>query len=251
MNFYGRLSLILAATIYLSACTPKSADVSVASYSVIGPDLGKDGPFAAVHDITLIETIPAAAEGSDSAISSSEAAPDTRMRMDIVRNPNEDVATLTHVISDTQTYLAGVTYQRFIPIVAETNAEAKDYWIVALNLTRTPDRSIYTIVRYPHGLAIAPGMASDAFEYLSLSCSDLDLARQDHYDIDTTDKAGKTQTRTVPLEAAPPAENGACEYNSHAEALRITPAIFKTYDKLKNEDTAPRLTWRPLHVEAR
>ena len=250
MDLYGRLCLILAAGICLAACTPKASD-TVAGYSVIGPDLGKDGPFQAAHEISLVEVSPVEAGSSASVTSSSEPAPDTRMRMDIVRNPNENVATLTHVISDTQTYLAGVTYQRFVPIVAETNAEAKDYWIVGLNLTRTPDRSIYTVLRYPHGLTIAPGMVSEAFEYLSLSCSDLDLARQDHFAIETTDKAGKTQTRTVPLEVAPPAENGDCEYNSRGEALRITPAIFKTYDKLKNEADAPHLSWRPLHVEVR
>lgn len=55
----------------------------------------------------------------------------------------------------------------------------------------------------------------------------------------------------VPLTAPPPPEDGACEYNSRGEAMRITPAVFTTYDKLKNDEDAPHLSWRPLHVEVR
>ena len=230
-----RVFALLSLAFSVCGCMAKSAH----NDSVVGPDLGHDGPFAAAHDIVLTGITPAATDASPP------------VRIAIVRGDREDVATLEHVVSDTKAYLAGVTYQPFTPIIAETNAEQKDYWIVGLNMTRTPDRSIYTVLRYPHGLRIEPGLTSDAFEYLSLDCSDLDLARQTQYEIDTTDKTGKASKRIIPLEAAPPAEAGTCEYNSLKEAIAVTPAVFRNYDRLKNESDTPQLSWHPLHVEVR
>jgi len=226
---------LLALSFSVCGCTAKSAHDD----SVVGPDLGHDGPFAAAHDIVLTGMAPTATDGPPP------------VRIAIVRGDHEDVATLEHVISDTKPYLAGVTYRAFTPIIAETNADQKAYWIVGLNLTRTPDRSVYTVLRYPHDLRIEPGLTSDAFEYLSLDCADLDLARQSQYEVETTDNTGKGSKRAVPLEAAPPAEAGTCEYNSLKEAMAVTPAVFRNYDRLKNEIDAPRLIWHSLHVEVR
>ncbi len=236
MRFNGfQVFALLSLVLSVCGCTAQGAHDD----SVVGPDLSHNGPFSAAQDIVLTGIVSTATDAPPP------------VRITIVRGDHEDVATLENVVSYTKPYLAGVTYHAFTPIIAETNADQKAYWIIGLNMTRTPDRSIYTILRYPYGLRIEPGLTSDAFEYLSLDCADLDLARQSQYEIDTTDKSGKAAKRFVPLEAAPPPEAGACEYNSLKEAIAVTPAVFRNYDRLKNESDAPRLSWHSLHVEVR
>ena len=110
-----------------------------------------------------------------------------------------------NVLSDTKDYMAGVTYRPFTPIVAETNAERHDYWIVGMNASRTRDRSTYAILRFPHGLNLAPGLNSDAFDYVALDCSDLELARRGSYVHEDSD--GKPVGQPVKLDQAPAARS--------------------------------------------
>ena len=230
--------VLLGAVSGLSACSPKGSHGADFTDAVVGPDLGKAGPFAQAHEVLLDQPSPA----------SGSSAPDAEplMHIDIVPSPAGDSATLVHVVSDTKPYLAGGTYHAFLPIVAETNARQKDYWIVGLNLTRTPDRSIYTVLRFPHGQSFAPGTSSDTVEYLQLACGDLDMARSASYQ--ASDDNGKPKGAPVTLDAAPPPEAGACEYNSLKEALAVTPAALRNYDRIRNVPDAPALEWRPLHM---
>lgn len=224
---------LLVCGLSLCACTAKA----IRSEAVVGPDLEHHGPFDDTQAVRL------------TGIASHSESDPPPLHISITHGATQDVASLEHVLSDTKSYLAGVTYHRFVPIVSETNSEQEDYWIVGLNLTRTPDRSIYTVLRFPHGLKLAPGLKSDRFEYLSLDCANLDMAHQRLYESESIDKASKVTKVEVQLEAAPPPEAGDCEYNSVKEALSVTPALFKNYDRIKHVPDAPQLLWQPLHVE--
>ena len=186
---------------------------------VVGPDLESTGPFGN-HPVTL-------------------AAPDdlSPIRIDIRPGATEE-ATLTHLISDTKPYLAGVTWHAFTPIVAETNAMRMDYWIVGLNLSRTPDRSVYSVIRYPHSMDLtAPGAR---VEYAVLSCDDLAFARKTSFET-----GAKT---SVTLDPAPAPEAGDCEFNSLKEAYAVTAKILSAYDRVRHTKDAPALTWETLKV---
>ncbi|MEM9966314.1 MAG: hypothetical protein AAGC58_13315 [Asticcacaulis sp.] len=165
------------------------------------------------------------------------------MRIEIAKAPNEDVATLTRVLSDTKPYLAGVSYHPFVPIVAETNAERKDYWIVGLNLSRTPDRSVYTVIRFAHDLEMEKGVVH-RIEYMQLSCRDLEIARLPP---EAHDPANANKTYTAEFDP----EAGDCEFNSLTEAHRVTPLIFKKYDQIKSFRDAPSPEWQPLEMVIR
>ena len=224
------IGILALAGLVLAGCGKRAAWDS----SVVGPDLDRDGPWGKAAGVVI--TGPARGGGRD-------------MRITITRGQGEDDARMENVLSDTKDYMAGVTYRPFKPVVAETNAERRDYWIVAMNATRTKDRSTYTILRYPHGLAIAPGTSSDAFDYVALDCGDLDMARKDSYSAE--DSNGKAVGQPIKLEPAPPPEMGACEYNSLKEAMAVTPAVLRNYDLIKNETDAPHLRWQSVHVEVK
>ena len=200
--------------------------------SVVGPDLGGAGPFGAAHEITLSETF--SRDGARS--------------LHILDGQNGDSATVVNFFSNTdKPYNAGVGYWGFTPVVAETNADAKSYWLAGFNLTRTPDRSVYLILRYPKGLVIAPGLSSDAFEYMSVDCGDLDVARHppEYY-------APKKESETrpePPLDPAP--EAGDCEFNSLHEAQVLTPLTLKKYDQIKRYEDAPQPSWHAIHIEVK
>lgn len=230
MRGLGTLTILALTGLALAGCGKRAAWDS----SIVGPDLDRDGPWGAAKSVVI--TGPARGGGQD-------------MRITILRGAGYDDARMEHVLSDTKDYMAGVTYHPFKPIVAETNAERRDYWIVAMNATRTKDRSTYTVLRFPHGLTIAPGLTSDAFDYISLDCSDLELARRDSYTIE--DSNGKAVGQPIRLDPAPPPEMGDCEYNSLKEAMAVTPAVLRNYDLIKNEADAPRLRWQSVHVEVK
>lgn len=235
-----KTTVVLALCLAAAGCSKKAA-TSAFEDGVVGPDLDKTGPFASAQQVVLAQP---PFSGPDAAETNAHL-----MRITIARQPDEDVATLEHVISDTKTYLAGVTYKPFLPIIAETNVEQKDYWIVGLNASRTPDRSLYTVLRFPHGLKIEPGLSSDAFEYLTLDCADLDMARRDSFTATGAD--GKPAGQPIALKPAPRAEAGTCEFNSLAEVLAVTPAVFGNYDRVKHAPDAPQPVWNTLHVEVR
>ena len=52
-------------------------------------------------------------------------------------------------------FKANITYRAFVPIVAETNAERRDYWLIGFNASQTADRSYYIVLRYPHAQPLA------------------------------------------------------------------------------------------------
>lgn len=200
--------------------------------SVVGPDLSGAGPFGAAHEVVVSESF--SRDGARS--------------LDIVRGQGGDTATVVNFFSNTdKPYMAGVGYWGFTPVVAETNAGAKAYWLAGFNLTRTPDRSVYLILRYPKGLAIVPGLSSDAFEYLSVGCGDLDVARHppEYY---APKKDGETRPEP-PLDPAP--EAGDCEFNSLHEMQVLTPLALKKYDQIKRYDDAPEANWHKVHVEVK
>ena len=218
----NRFHAAILAALAFGGCTKPVSDVSDEPTwltVVVGPDLEAQGPFGN-HPVTLT-----AAEAP------------SPMRIDIRPGGTEE-ATLTHVVSDTKTYLAGVTWHVFTPIVAETNAARMDYWIVGLNLTRTPDRSIYSVMRFPHGADLtAPGAK---VEYALLSCGDLALARQ---------AAFVTGAKSaVALGSAPAPEAGDCEFDSLKEAYMVTEKILNAYDRVRHEKDAPALDWHTLKV---
>ena len=219
----------------LAGCTKRAAW----DETVVGPDLDTDGPWGSAADVIIDG--PARGGGKD-------------MRITITRRPGApglalDDARLENVLSDTKDYMAGVTYRAFTPVIAETNAERRDYWIVGMNASRTKDRSVYTLLRFPHDLKIAPGLSSDAFDYVALDCSDLNLARSGSYV--SEDSNGKPVGKPVKLEQAPPPEAGDCEFNSLKEAMAVTPAVLRDYDLIKNEADAPHLSWQSVHVEVK
>jgi hypothetical protein len=75
--------------------------------------------------------------------------PDTPVAV-ITATPDGDTAEV--VVDDPKhPFRARMTYRPFTPIIAETNANRHDYWLVGFNLTQTPDRAFYAILRYPHG----------------------------------------------------------------------------------------------------
>jgi len=213
------LCVLVVAALSLGGCTKPGTETSSAwTAMVVGPDMEAQGPFGA-HFVHL-----AAEDGA------------SPMRIDIRPGDAPDAAedaTLTHVISDTKTYLAGVTWHAFTPIVAETNAARMDYWIVGLNLSRTPDRSVYSLLRFPHGTDLAAAGAK--VEYALLSCDDLAFAR-------------KASFATVTLDSAPALEAGDCEFNSLKEANAVTPKVLKAYDRIRHEKDAPALNWQPLNI---
>jgi hypothetical protein len=213
------LCLATLAVLGLCGCAKPGTEASPAwTATIIGPDMQIPGPFGS-HTVHLTADEPAAT-----------------MRIDIRPGATPDTAeeaTLTGVFSDTKTYLAGVTWHAFTPIVAETNATRMDYWIVGLNLSRTPDRSIYAVLRFPHGADVTTTGAK--VEYALLSCDDLGLARRARFG-------------TVSLDPAPKPEAGDCEFNSLKEAYLVTPKVLKAYDRIHREKDAPTLSWEPLKV---
>lgn len=98
---------------------------------VTGPDLARrPTPFADRGTIRL--------ESPDTPIAVITATPDGDVGQVIVDDPKHP-------------YKAQMSYRPFTPIIAETNADRHDYWLVAFNLTQTPDRAFYAILRYPQG----------------------------------------------------------------------------------------------------
>ena len=136
------LVLVVACMGMLSACTK----------AVVGPDLAhRPTPFVAEGTVDLSDTFGV-------------------MQATIIARPEGDTATVRFDDIGERPYNATVTYHAFVPIIAESNADRKDYWLIGLNLTQTPDRSFYAIMRYPHGKGLQPDTARDDFEFRVLNC---------------------------------------------------------------------------------
>ena len=217
------LALALPLALSLGGC---QRPVTLWGNLVVGPDMDTTGPFAA-HHVVL---------SSDSGDSDDKDASGTSMRIDIRHGVTDD-AVLTGVLEGTKPYNAGVTWHAFTPIIAEPNAARMDYWLFGLNLTRTPDRSVYGIIRFPHAADLAAGGAVD---YVLLSCDDLAFARQTTFETDAHTK--------IALDAAAPPQAGDCEFNSLQEAYAVTSHALKNYDRVHHEKDAPTLNWRPVKV---
>ncbi|HVZ29335.1 MAG TPA: hypothetical protein VG839_03005 [Asticcacaulis sp.] len=237
MKRSGLWCLYAVALLGLSGCNNPVFD----DESVIGPDLGRDGPFNAAHEVVMTQGFTYHTEGMQEV--------ERTRRITITHGAGADGGVLINVFTNTEKpFLAGVSYEAFTPIIAETNDDAKTYWLVGFNASRTPDRSTYMLLRYPKDVKIAPGLSSDAFEYVALECSDLLVARRpaDYY------KPKPENAPATPEPAPDPApEAGPCEFNSHAEADKMTPQVLKRYDEIKHYDRAPSLNWQTLHVEVK
>ena len=96
-----------------------------------------------------------------------------RNYLDITHSPDGDKAILRTTIMGNNTYKADVSYYKFDPKLAESNAERRDYWVVAFNITQTKDRSIYLIARHPHGKVIDLKSVNEDFEILPVGCSEM------------------------------------------------------------------------------
>ncbi|ADU13426.1 hypothetical protein [Asticcacaulis excentricus] len=214
----------------LGACTKPGEEAAVSmGDAVVGPDMDKTGPFENFERLTL------------AAVPTEDTPPDSKlMRIEVKKGSGEDIATLYNLLSDHKPYLAGVTYHPFTPVVAETNADRKDYWIVGLNLSRTPDRSVYSILRFPHGSAFTRGQTVQV-EYLNLGCFDLSIARTP---VSAYDPANAEPT----FEPEFAAEADQCEFNSLTEAYAVTPLVLRKYDQIKHFPDAPKPNWLPLTV---
>lgn len=225
------IALFALSALALAGCNPKS---DFGDTSVIGPDLGHGGPFGAVHEIAMTDPH----QDKDDR---------TPMRMTIHRDDSEDTGQVVNMFSNTsKPFGAGITYYGFTPIIAETNAEAHTYWLLGINMTRTPDRSVYMVLRYPRGLEITPGLKSDAFEYLALNCYDLEVAR---HPAEYYKPLPEGQNREEPAPDPAP-EAGDCEYNSLREAQSLTGLTLQKYDQIHHYEDAPKASWHALHVEA-
>jgi len=228
------LSLISLSLLVLTVAACSKPDTTAID-PVIGTDLGHDWPFGTAQSVRLADH----ADGDDAVVT----------RLDITRADTEDKGLAVNIVSNTtKPFDAGVSYLHLKPIVAETNAEVRDYWLVGLNMTRTKDRSVYILLRYPKALTLTPGTASDAFEYSLLTCDDLEVARRPvaYY-------APHKDTEAPRPEPAPnPApEAGACEFNSAREVAVLAPLVLKHYDQIKHYDDAPKQMWLPAHAEIR
>ena len=221
-----RFCILALASLALGGC---QRPVTLWGNLVVGPDMDAAGPFAARH-------IMLSGDGGDA---DDKGESGTAMRIDIRRGITDD-AVLTGVLEGTKPYNAGVTWHALAPIVAEPNATRMDYWLVGLNLTRTPDRSVYGILRFPHGADPAAG--KDGFEYVLLSCDDLAFARKTTFETDAH--------TAIVLDAAPSPQAGDCEFNSLQEAYLVTLHLLKNYDRVHHEKDAPGLDWRPVQVTA-
>ncbi|MDC7682424.1 hypothetical protein PQU92_04005 [Asticcacaulis sp. BYS171W] len=231
--------IIVASLLALTACT-KPAQEAAMDRSIVGPDMEKAGPFGNFRRITF-----AAVRAEDTPADSQ------LMRIELVKGRGEEVATLYNLLSDSKPYLAGVTYHAFVPVIAETNAERQDYWIVGMNLSRTPDRSVYSVIRFTHGANFTPGQTVKV-DYLSLDCDDLEIARRPVAYFAPEPPEGADASASAGEDAAPAElpefkpEAGECEFNSLTEAYRVTAEVLRRYDQIKHFEDVPTPRWLPL-----
>ncbi len=231
MRRYVSLAVAALMSFAAAGCQKPSSG----SDPVIGSDLGHDWPFGTARFVRLSDR----PDGGDAAVT----------RLDITRTDVEDRGVAVNIVSNTaKPFYAGVSYLHLRPVVAETNAEAREYWLVGLNLSRTKDRSVYMLMRYPGALRLVPGSDSDAFEYAVLACDDLDMARRpaDYYAPRKENEPDRPEPKPDP---AP--EAGPCEFNSPREAAAMAPLVLKRYDQIRHYEDAPQLHWLPVHAEIR
>lgn len=231
MRRYLCLAVAALLSFTLAACQKPSSG----SDPVIGSDLGHDWPFGTAGFVRLSDR----PDGDDAVVT----------RLDITRADPEDHGVAINIASNTtKPFDAGISYLHLRPVVAETNADAREYWLIGLNLSRTKDRSVYMLLRYPASLTLTPGIDSDAFEYMPLTCDDLDVARHpaDYY---APHKEGTPDQPEPKPDPAP--EAGPCEFNSPREVAALAPLVLKRYDQIRHYEDAPKLHWLPAHAEIR
>lgn len=73
-------------------------------------------------------------------------------KVTITHSEQKDHALIARGDLATVPYDADITYQRFTPIIAETNAQRYEYWLIGFNVYKTQNRSNYMIMRYPYDL---------------------------------------------------------------------------------------------------
>ncbi len=88
----------------------------------------------------------------------------------ISASPAGDKAVVKLFYLGDRVYNAAVTYTPFTPIIAETIRDRKDYWLVGFNMSQTPDRAFYAILRYPHDKPLLARTTRDDFEMQVLTC---------------------------------------------------------------------------------
>jgi hypothetical protein len=224
------LVLFVACMGMLSACTK----------AVIGPDLAhRPTPFVPNGTIELSDTYGV-------------------IQAEVTARPVGDTATVRFEDLGEKPYTATVTYHAFTPIIAESNTARKDYWLIGLNLTQTPDRSFYAVMRYPHGKALEPGTTRNDFEFRLLDCGDLAKPPEE----DASDAVNEEVEKKILQGDAPPnlfayrESNTFCTFERIEDVERHASRILRMDDVERRDaeaglDTAALNRWSRLKVEAR
>lgn len=209
------LVLVVACMGLLSACTK----------AVLGPDLAhRPTPFVAQGTVELSDS-----SGTTKAT--------------ITARPDGDAATVQFEDLGSQPYNATLTYRAFVPIIAESNAAKKDYWLVGVNLARTADRSFYALMRYPSGKPLEPGTRRDDFELRVLDCG-------------IFPKPEDTGANTQASEAFSYEENDSlCIFDDVEQIERHANRVLQQDDiarreALANPKNAPAERWNRVTVQA-
>lgn len=215
--------------------------VSGCTKAVLGPDLAhRPTPFVTEGTVELSDTFGV-------------------MQATITARPGGDTATVRFEELGDKPYNATVTYHAFIPVIAETNAVRKDYWLVGLNLAQTPDRAFYAVMRYPHGKGLAPGTTRDDFEFRVLNCGPYHpkakpAEEAEGPEAEVTENAPGADS---PANQVPHAENDTqCVFDTIDEVEQHTNWILQKDDMFRRQaltepDTEVENSWSRLTVKAR
>lgn len=209
------LVLVVACMSLLSACNK----------AVLGPDLAhRPTPFVAQGLVELSDS-----SGTTKAT--------------ITARPDGDAATVQFESLGSKPYNATLTYRAFVPIIAESNAKKKDYWLVGVNLSKTADRSFYAILRHPSGRPLEPGTTREDFELRVLDCG-------------VFPKAEDSGTDTKASEAFSYEESDSlCIFDNIAEVERHASRVLQQddiarRDALTDPKEAPADRWNRVTVHA-
>jgi hypothetical protein len=222
------LIVLSLCTITLSGCTAMA----------VGPDLDKTpSPFGDVSNIRL-STID-----------------DPRYYLKIQHSADGDKGIYRDPTQGNLTYKADITYYGFSPLLAETNAARRDYWLVGINLTQTKDRSFYFLLRYPYGKPLRSGEAHTDFEIAAIGCAamqngvsrDLNFAGSkpktpatEEYDWSTGTFPAEAKAPT-PEPPAPivlpddPSDRG-CEFKDMDEVRAFAPKVLLADEKQRRDN---------------
>ena len=208
------LVLVVACMGLLSACNK----------AVLGPDLARrPTPFVAEGIVELTDS-----SGTTQAT--------------ITARPEADTATVRFSELGSKPYNAALSYRAFVPIIAESNAAKKDYWLVGVSLARTADRSFYAILRYPSGRPLQPGTTRDDFELRVLDCGV--FPSPEDTNTQASDAISYEESESLCI------FDDIAEVEKHASRVLQQDDVAKR-DALANPKDAPADPWSRVTVKAR